>query len=37
MAADTPISEVIQSLQAQVEELKIIAAGNYNLYMQSIA
>jgi hypothetical protein len=31
MAADTPVSEVIHSLQAQVEELKIIAAGTYNL------
>ena len=27
MATDTPVSDVIKSLQAQVEELKMIAAG----------
>lgn len=27
MATDTPVSDIIKSLQAQVEELKMIAAG----------
>jgi hypothetical protein len=30
MATDTPVSDVIKSLQEQVEELKMIAAGKFH-------
>jgi hypothetical protein len=29
MSGNVPVSEVIESLQAQVEELKVIASGKY--------